>query len=93
MCLMSSYVSTFCRLDAMNTISRSGYNPSLELWEEPDTILHGIIATPTEDCKSGQQYNVYFASEAELGRPQRIKALTTSGRYRHLVRLDLWFTS
>ncbi len=59
----------------------------MDLWKEPDTILHNIIATPTEN-KSGQQYNVYFASEAELGRPHRIKAMTTSGRYRDLVGLS-----
>ena len=44
----------------MNAMSREGWNPRLELWQEAGTLLHKIYMLTVEE--QGMQFNSYHAS-------------------------------
>ena len=52
-------VHWICRLAAMNTMSKEGFEPNQAIWEEPATLMHTIVANAHMDVETGQQFKVY----------------------------------
>ena len=50
----------------MTAMSRSGCDPNLAMWEDPNTLLHSITFTISKDEETGEQFKIYTASQPTL---------------------------
>ena len=64
----------------MTAMSRSGCDPNLAVWEDPNTLLDSITSTLSKDKETGEQFKMYIASQPRLKGNHGVKRLAYVGK-------------